>query len=189
MDDLVDAIGKLEGGGGTRDTDNISDDEIFKPPLPNEDCPICLLRLPILASGSIYYACCGKIICSGCCHAPVYDNLGNEIIQKKCPFCRTPAVDSDEECNKRLQKQVELGNAWATFSLGCYYRRGDNGLPQDYDKAFELFVRAEELGHAIAYNNVGYAYKYGNGAEIDEKKTNHYYELAAMRGNVDARII
>ena len=26
MDDLADALGKLEGGGGTRDTDDISDD-------------------------------------------------------------------------------------------------------------------------------------------------------------------
>ena len=185
MDDLIAAMGKLEGG--TRDTEDIiSDDELFKPPLVKEDCPICLLRLPILASGSMYYACCGKMICSGCMRAPVYDNLGNEMIKEKCPFCRTPTPDS-EECNERLQKRVELGDAWSTFSLGCYYRRGDNGFPQDYDKALELFVRAGELGHAVAYNNVGYAYKYGNGVEIDEKKANHYYELAAMRGNVDAR--
>ena len=185
MDDFADAIDKLECGG-TGDTDNIiSDDELFKQP-PNKDCPICLLCLPELASGSAYMACCGKIICSGCMRAPVYDNLGNEIMKEKCPFCRAPTPDS-EECNERLQKRVELGDAWSTFSLGCYYRRGDNGFPQDYDKALELFVRAGELGHAVAYNNVGYAYKYGNGVEIDEKKANHYYELAAMRGNVDAR--
>ena len=36
------------------------DEELFKPP-PEEDCPICLLRLPSLASGSAYYACCGKL--------------------------------------------------------------------------------------------------------------------------------
>ena len=90
MEDLTDAMGKL-GDGGTRDTDDIiSDDELFKQP-PNKDCPICLLRLPLLGSGSTYMACCGKIICSGCAHAPVYDNLGNEIIGIKCPFCRTPA--------------------------------------------------------------------------------------------------
>ena len=51
MDDLTAAIGKLEGG--TRDTDDIiSDDELFKQPPPKEDCPICLLCLPTLASGS-----------------------------------------------------------------------------------------------------------------------------------------
>ena len=43
MNDLTSAMGKFEGG--TRDTDDIiSDDELFKPPPPKEDCPICLLR-------------------------------------------------------------------------------------------------------------------------------------------------
>ena len=50
MNDLTSAMGKFEGG--TRDTDDIiSDDELFKPPPPKEDCPICLLRLPTLESG------------------------------------------------------------------------------------------------------------------------------------------
>ena len=185
-DDLTAAIGKLEGQG-TGNTDDISDDELFKQPPPNEDCPICLLRLPTLASGSTYYECCGKIICCGCWHSPVYDNLGNEIIEDKCPFCRTPAWRSDEEYNERLQKRVEVGDAEAIFTLGCYYGNGDNGFPQDYNKAFELFVRAGDLGHAGAYCNVGDAYEFGNGVEIDEKKANHYYKLAAMGGNVYAR--
>ena len=148
MENLTDAIGKL-GGSGKRDTDDIiSDDELFKQPPPKEDCPICLIRLPTLPSGLIYYACCGKIICSGCRHAPVYDNLGNEIIEEKCPFCRTTAPYSIKELNERLQKRVETGDSRAMFNLGCSYRDGEDGLPQDYDKAFELFVRAGELGSA-----------------------------------------
>ena len=51
MDKSTDAIDKLEGGSG--DTDDISDDELFKQP-PNEECPICNLLLPWLASGSVY---------------------------------------------------------------------------------------------------------------------------------------
>ena len=40
--------------GGTRDTDDsISDDELFKQPPPKEDCPICLLPLPLLGSGTV----------------------------------------------------------------------------------------------------------------------------------------
>ena len=57
----------------------IRDEALFKHPPPNKDCPICLLRLPSLVSGSTYYPCCGKIICGGCAEAPVFDNLGNEI--------------------------------------------------------------------------------------------------------------
>ena len=188
MDNSTDAIGKLEGGGGTRDTNDISDDQLFKhQPPPKEDCPICLLCLPTLESGSTYYACCGKLICCGCAYAPMYDNLGNEIIERKCPFCRTPTPDSDEEYNRRLQKRVELGDAEAIFTLGNYYRNGEFGFPQDYNKAFELFVRAGDLGHAKAYCNVGYAYENGKGVEMDKKKADNYFKLAAMAGNVISR--
>ena len=186
-DDLTAAMGKLKGGGGTRDTDDISDDELFNPPLPKEDCPICLLRLPTLDKGSTYFNCCGKIICCGCDHAPVYDNLGNKIIERKCPFCRTPTHKSDEEYDERLQKRVELGDAEAIFTLGNYYREGEYGFPQDYTKAFELFVQAGDLGHSNAYCCVGCAYDNGNGVEIDKKKADHYFKLAAVGGDVHAR--
>jgi TPR repeat protein len=189
MDDLTAAIGKLDGGGGTRDTNDIiiSDDKLFKPPPPKEDCPICLLRLPTLPSGSTYYECCGKMICSGCCHAPVYDNLGNEIIEAKCPFCRAPAWRTLEEYIEQLQKRVETGDAVAMFHLGCYYRDAEDGFPQDYNKAFELYHRAGELGYAKALGDIGYAYEFGHGVDIDKKKATHYYELAAIGGDVNAR--
>ena len=187
VDDLTAAIGMIEGGGRCDTDDIISDDELFKQP-PNEDCPICLLRLPSLESGSTYYPCCGKIICSGCCHAPVKDNLGNVIIERKCPYCRTPVNKSDEEYNEWLLKRVELGDAHAFFTLGCYYCYGEeDGFPQDYDKAFELFVRAGDLGSADAYNNVGHSYSNGRGVEMDKKKADHYYKLAAIGGEPIAR--
>ena len=178
VDNSTNAIGKLEGGA--RDNNDISDDELFKQP-PNKDCPICLLRLPSLGSGSMYYECCGEIICSGCVYAPVYDNLGNEISERKCPFCRAPMQKSDEEYNRRLQKRVELGDAQAIFMLGNNYRHGKFG------EALELFVRAGELGHVKAYNNIGYAYSTGKGVEKDKKKANHYYKLAAVGGDVTSR--
>ena len=186
-DDLTAALGKLEGGGGNWSTNDISDDELFKQP-PNKDCPICNLLLPALESGSVYMACCGKIICSGCRYAPVYDNLGNEISEEKCPFCRTPAPYSIEEFNERLQRRVELDDAAAIYNLGNYYRDGIYGFPQDYDKAFELFVRAGELGSVNAYCSVGAAYEFGRSVEIDKKKAMYYCELAAIRGNVNAKI-
>ena len=185
IDNMTADMGKLEGG--TRDTDNISDDELFKQPPPKEDCPICLLRLPSLGSGSIHYACCGKMICSGCGNAPVKDNLGKVINEKKCPFCRTPVNISDQEFNERLQKRVEVDDAEAIFKLGCNYRDGKFGFPQDYDKAFELFVRAGELGHAKAYCCVGYAYSIGEGVDIDKMKATQHFKLAAIEGNVNAR--
>ena len=46
-------------------------------------------------------------------HPCKYDNLGNEIIEEKCPYCRTPVPCSIEEYNGRLQKRVELDDAEA----------------------------------------------------------------------------
>ena len=41
--------------------------------------------------------------------------------------------------------------------------------------------------YAEAYYNIGIAYRHGNGVKRDMKKAYHYYELAAMGGNTDAR--
>ena len=49
------------------------DEKLFKQPPQPEDCPICFLLLPSINTGRRYKLCCGKDICSGCVHAPVYD--------------------------------------------------------------------------------------------------------------------
>ena len=165
----------------------LHDIELFKQPPPQEeDCPICFILLPSLESGRRYKSCCGKVICCGCMNAPVYDNQG-KVVDKKCPFCRIPFPASDEESRERLMERCEAGDAIAIHDAGCCYREGIRGFPQDMNKAVELFHRAGELGNAIAYNNIGSAYLYGVGVEVDEKKANHCYEQAAMRGYVKAR--
>ena len=161
----------------------LHDIELFKLPPPREDCPICILLLPSLGTGKKYKTCCGKIVCSGCVHAvEMRDNFVG-----LCPFCRTPAPDSEKELVKRIKKRVEVGDATAMFSLGLYYRDGLYGLQQDLHKALELWHRAGELGYAEAYNNIGNAYYNGRGVERDEKKADHYYELAAIGGDEVAR--
>ena len=167
-----------------------SDEELFKhPPNPYGDCPICFIRLPTLDIGRRYMSCCGKIICSGCVHAPLYDDQGNEIDNEKCPFCRVSFLESDEETIEieRLNKRMEAKDPVAIFNLGVYYRDGMNGLPQDYNKALEFMHRAAELGLANAYSSIGSAYNNGEGVEVDKKKAVYYWELAAIGGNVLAR--
>jgi len=163
------------------------DIELFKEPPPKEDCPICFLRIPTLETGGTYYSCCGKTICSGCEYAPLYDHQGNEVDNEKCPFCRTPAPTSDEEANKREKKRVEVGDPIAIYNVGNNYREGEYGFTRDYKKALELWHRAAELGDDAAYAGIGYAYETGQGVEVDKKKAIHYFELAAMEGNVDGR--
>ena len=165
----------------------LHDVELFKQPPPEEDCPICFLLLPSFPTGRTYMSCCGKVICNGCICAPLYDNQGNKINNKKCPFCRTVAPKSDEEIIEEEKKRVEAGDAQAIHNLGWYHRDGEYGYSQDYTKALELFRRAGELGLSMAYNNIGNAYSKGRGVEVDKKKAKHYYELAAMKGCMYSR--
>ena len=163
------------------------DTELFKQPPPAEDCPICMLQLPSKDSGSQYMTCCGKVVCSGCAYAPVYDNQGNKIDDGKCPFCRTRWPKSNKEIVKRLMKRVEMNDLFAIHDLGNHYRDGMRGFPQDYTKALECWHRAAELGYSKAYNSIGIAYINGVGVEVDKKKAKHYWELAAIGGNPYAR--
>jgi len=160
----------------------LHDEKLFKQPPPKEeDCPICFQLLPMLNTGRGYYTCCGKTICSGCIHAVhMVDD------EEKCPFCRTPAPD-DEENIRRLKKRIELGDDVAIYGLGCYYSNRKYGLHQNYAKALELWHRAAEMGNIESYHNIGDAYLHGRGVQRDMKKARHYWEIAAMAGDVDVR--
>ena len=80
-----------------------------------------------------------------------------------------------EEEIQRVKKRMEAGDAHAMFNLGCWYRDGVYGLPQDHAKALELFYRSGDLGYANAYNNIGSAYYNGREVKVDMKKALHYY--------------
>ena len=162
----------------------LHDIELFKQPPLKEDCDICMLLLPSLFTGSKYRACCGKRICSGCIQAVKIRDGGVGL----CPFCRTPTPTS-EEMIEQMKKRMEIGDAEAIYEMGCCYNDGDDELPQDYNKALELWHQAGELGYAKSYYNIGCAYDLGNGNGVgrDEKKANYYYELAAMGGHATAR--
>ena len=41
----------------------------FKVPPPPEECPICMLPLPMGDHVANFYSCCGKDICMGCIYA------------------------------------------------------------------------------------------------------------------------
>ena len=165
----------------------LHDIELFKEPPSEEDCPICFLRLPTHETGRRYKTCCGKVICSGCIHAPIYDDQGHAMDNKICAFCRTPTPTTDKEIVNRLMRRVDANDAKAMRMLGDFYYDGRFGLPQDHTKALELYHRAAELGDATAYSNIGVAYYNGQGVNKDKKKALHCYELAAMGGYIEAR--
>ena len=159
------------------------DEKVFRDHPPPEDCPICMLPLPLAADQVTFHSCCGKSICNGCIRVMV-EREGANIL---CAFCRTPCAESEEENMKRLKKLMEKGNADAYNNLAGYYAEGDAGLPQDWVKANELWLKGGELGCAEAYYNLADSYYNGRGVGVDKEKSKHYLELAAMMGNVHAR--
>ena len=46
----------------------LHEERLFKDVEP-EECPICMLTLPINANESSFFSCCGKMICNGCIYA------------------------------------------------------------------------------------------------------------------------
>ena len=64
---------------------------------------------------------------------------------------------------------MEVGDEHAFGMMGNYYDKGD-GVPQNSTKAMEFWHKAGKFG----YNNLGAAYSYGNGVEMDKKMASHY---------------
>ena len=73
--------------------------------------------------------------------APVYDDKGMEVAEKKCPFCNTLDPTSDEDVLERIKKRVSANDVFAIYNLGLYHSKGDYGFPQNQAKALELWHR------------------------------------------------
>jgi len=172
------------------------DEKLFKEVEPDE-CPICMVPLPIdgdksnhesiqgekLTSHSQFMSCCGKVICNGCIYA-IRMSEGKDL----CAFCRTPPPRSHEENINRIKKLMDKGNGEAFNMLAGYCADGFCNLPQDYQNVGDLWLKAGKCGYATGYYNLGQGFGMGIGVEAaDTKKAKHYYELAAMMGDKDAR--
>jgi len=159
----------------------LHDEQLFNEVEP-EECPICMLPLPLETNTSTFKSCCGKRVCNGCVYAMEMSE-GKDL----CAFCRTPPPTSNEHEIERVKKLMDKDNAGAINHFAGYYVRGLRGIPQDYQKASELFLKAGKLGCAVGYYHLGYAYHFGYGVEVDTKKAQHYWTLAALTGYVHAR--
>ena len=164
----------------------VYDVKLFKEPPSPDECPICMLPPPLYEDhmGMTFHSCCGKLICNGCIDAMAETGGKN---MELCPFCKTPPARSRDSEVKRVQKLMEKGNANAFYYHAGCYGLGKLGLPQNWVRANELYLKAGQLGCAEAYCTLAVAYQFGNGVEIDTKKAKYYWELAAMMGIVDAR--
>ena len=163
----------------------LHEEKLFTDHPPREECPICLLPLPIGEQCSAYSACCGKLLCCGCMNSMKCMDL--------CPFCRAKSSKTDAELIERYKKRMDAGDALAYLNMGCDYKEGRLGLPRDLDKAMELWHNAVNLGSANAHYNIGLAYydgEIGGDRENnlrDGKKAQHHFELAAIGGDIPSR--
>ncbi len=141
------------------------------------ECPICFLPMRIDERKSTFYSCCCKSVCKGCSYADIISS-GNT----NCPFCREPAVDGEEEHNKRVMERVKVNDPAALSCMG--ERRYQEG---DHETAFEYLRKAAELGDSRAHFQLGGMYMIGEGVEKDEANAIHHWEEAAIGGDPTAR--
>ena len=162
----------------------LRDEILFKQPESSHmgDCPICCLPLPIDTNKSCMYSCCSKFVCKGCAYANALREC-EEMLEKKCPFCRKAVPNTKEEADERLMQRVEANDALAMCDMGT--KRLKEG---DYKAAFEYWTRAVALGDETqAHFQLSIMYHHGIGIEKDFKRELHHAEQAAIGGHAKAR--
>ena len=105
------------------------DEALFRKQPPREDCPICMLPLPLDLDQSLFKSCCGKLICDGCNVSMMKEGIRkgkkNEELDM-CAFCRTTSASSVNEEIELIKKLMEKGNAMAYYQFGGDYAHGTN---------------------------------------------------------------
>ncbi|RIB09864.1 kinase-like domain-containing protein [Gigaspora rosea] len=77
---------------------------------------------------------------------------------------------------------MNLTSASELRKLGYNYQKGIN-VNKNEKKAFELYIKAANMGFSIAMNDVGFCYLNGIGVEKDEHKAFFYYQKSADMGD------
>eukprot|EP00978_Attheya_sp_CCMP212_P013068 scaffold32628_cov54-Attheya_sp.AAC.2 len=148
-------------------------DDFVPPPIP--DCSICRETMP-LSEYDIHMDCCGQVICHGC----------QMLVLQQCAFYRADRPRSDSEILAYLNKRVDNDDAVAITKLALYYKNGEFGLPQDQNKAFELFQRASTLGCPQADFLLAFFYYEGLFVKKDMEKFKECLTKAVNGGFIQA---
>ena len=163
------------------------DIDLLAPIVDREECPVCLQTLPIKEDEILFMTCCGKKVCCGCIIKNKMLDMKNGVPEHKCkcPFCRQPPIRGTNKVVKALKKLMKKNNPVAFNEMAGSYQTGD-GVIQSDTKAFELTIRAAELGHANAYAVIGNNYRRGHLVGQDVSKALEYLEVAAKKGSIGA---
>ena len=73
------------------------------------------------------------------------------------------------------------------FELALSYYNGTEDIPQDYLKAYDLFLEAAETGHVGAQNQLAIIYCDENYTGYNETKALYWFLRAGQNGDTDAQ--
>ena len=183
------------GGLESVEEGRVEDDFLTKAAL--EDCPVCLVPLPLDGYDTVYWPCCGKRLCCACVNETRratrvtnrkrVNNLLPPFTIDTCAFCRTVSYKDNAELIQRFETRIEKGDGRAAYNLAGRYRHGDNNFPRDEKKALQLYHRAADLGCISASGHLGFLYAFGEeGVERDTFTGRKFLETAVKEGSVDA---
>ena len=100
-------------------------------------------------------------------------------ITKENIFGKINHVLQDYTVEDDVDKIILLGN--------MYYDGNGISTSQDYDRAFDLYLKAAKQGNAEAQYNTGVMYYRGEGVPVDYKEAKKWFERSAEQYNSDAQ--
>lgn len=191
----------------SRGSNNVECAELLEPldkdDVPSrEDCPICMLPLPLDESRTDASPCCGKTICSSCnhekmvlkmleiCETAQTEEQAQEIDFEKfcCPFCRALPPEDEADELKAIMRRFEANDAKAAGQLGMAYLVGDFGLRKDNNEGLFRLLHGANLGDPNSCYSFACIYYEGHfGATRNKFVAKKYWEKAAEGGHIYAR--
>ena len=96
------------------------------------------------------------------------------------------------DCKVAVEKKSKATANKAEDAESCYrtaedYYYGNNGKPEDEEKAVKWYLKAAEQGHAKAQYMLGECYFAGRGVDEDEDEATEWYLKAAEQGHAKAQ--
>mmetsp|Transcript_36280 Transcript_36280/g.61860 ORF Transcript_36280/g.61860 Transcript_36280/m.61860 type:complete len:298 (-) Transcript_36280:117-1010(-) len=151
-----------------------------------QECPICMLPLPIEGDDVAFRACCGNYLCLGCLYRVMLEGKG---LKCPCPFCRSPPYTSNDEYMKWLKRLTETNNPGAICQLASHYNEGSFDLGKDQGKAIRLWKKSGQMDsdYGRSYYNIASSYLRTK-IRGNVNRIIYYFEKAAIKGSVNARV-
>ena len=96
-----------------------------------DDCPICMLTLPISVNDTTYWGCCGTTMCEGCQLGMILKSKTKSLT--RCPFCNANPFKSNVKSELALAKKGRHMNLFVVLGTGTFGE--EEGFKQKQDMA------------------------------------------------------